>query len=406
MPTTATSPATHNRPRPVALAVEDDSFERLRLAGILERLGFEVIVAADGAEALAALAIRRADVLVTDWQLPELSGVDLCRALHSTDPAQRPFTILVTAKDHVEDLVEALEAGADDFVAKPYRAEELAARLKSGHRLITLRRSLVERTRMLEHALRHQGQLREDIDADLAAAARLQHQLLLRSTTPPSGIALRHLFRPARHLGGDVFGVSALQGDRAGFFHIDATGHGVAAALHAFAIATALLGLAGSAELDDPATWVRGLNGRALDLDASIGCSLVIGWLDRRSGDGRLCQAGHPHPIVVRQDGRLRSLGSGGLPVGALDGALYTTTEFRLDATERLVLFSDGVTDCVDPAGRPFGQERLEQALSASAHRSLEESVLAVGRTIDDWRQSAPYDDDVSLLALEAVRGA
>jgi len=382
--------------------VEDDGFERLRLAAILERLGFEVLVAADGAEALAHLAAKSPDVLVTDWQLPAVSGIDLCRTLQSADPAQRPYTVLVTARDEVQDLGAGRDAGADDFLRKPYRAEELSARLRSGERLLKLRRSLVERTGLLEQALRHQGKSRQALDAELAAAARLQHQLLERAIAPIEGLAAAQLFRPARQIGGDVFGTLVLDHGRAGFFHIDATGHGIGAALHSFAIATALLGLGGrAADLEDPAAWVAGFNERALDIGADLGCSLVVGWLDLRDGRGRLCQAGHPHPLAVRRDGTVRRLGNGGLPVGALSDARYAATDFELEPGERLVLHSDGVTDCVNDANQPFGQQRLEAALARGAVRGLVDCLRSVSLALDGWRGTAMHEDDVSLLLLE-----
>ena len=388
--------------RPVALAVEDDGFERMRLAAILEKLGFEVVLAADGAEALSLLTGQPPDVLITDWQLPALSGLDLCRAVRSSDPARRPYTVIVTARDRLEDMVQGLESGADDFIAKPYRAEELSARLRSGQRLLEMRRTLVERTGLLEQALMHHSRTREALDADLAAAARLQHQLLERATAPVEGLSHVHLFRPTRQVGGDIYGVASLGGGRVGFFHIDATGHGIAGALHGFAIATALLGLGRRAvEFDDPGAWVTAFNGRALEVGADLGCSLVLGWLDLHDRRGRLCQAGHPHPLAVARSGTVRRLGTGGLPVGAIDGAAYRSSEFVLGADERLVLYSDGVTDCVDAAGRPFGAERLERSLADSAVASLDAQLRAVARALDDWRGTAAHEDDVSLLMLE-----
>jgi phosphoserine phosphatase RsbU/P len=395
----------HSQPahrRPVALAVEDDSFERMRLAALLERQGYEVICAADGAEAMAALAHCSPDMVVTDWQLPNLSGLDLCRSLSSSDPALRPYMVLVTARDETADLVAGFDAGADDFLTKPFQAEELAARLRSGQRMLELRRALLHRTGMLETALRHQAKLRNDLDADLTAAARLQHQLLERAMAPVDGLHVAHLFRPARKIGGDVFGVTALAGRRASFFHIDATGHGIAAALHGFAFATALMGLGSqAATFDNPAAWVATFNTRALDIGAELGCSLVVGWLDCETGHGRLCQAGHPYPLIIEPTGATRRLGIGGLPVGALDGARYVTTEFSLAPGERLVLCSDGVTDCVDQRGAPFGTTRLEQALARGAGSPREDALRAVSLALDAWRGTAPHDDDVSLLMLE-----
>ena len=219
---------------------------------------------------------------------------------------------------------------------------------------------------------------------------------------PIEGLAVAHLFRPARQIGGDVFGTSVLAAGRIGFFHIDATGHGIAAALHAFAIATALLGLGGrGAELEDPAAWVTDFSERALGIGAELSCSLVVGWLDLRQGHGRLCQAGHPHPLLARRDGSVLRLGAGGLPVGALSGARYATTDFRLEPGERLVLHSDGVTDCVNDADQPFGQLRLEAALACGATQALTECLRSVSLALDGWRGTATHHDDVSLLMLE-----
>jgi sigma-B regulation protein RsbU (phosphoserine phosphatase) len=389
-------------PPPLALIVEDDGFERLRLAALLERRGYHVTAAVDGAEALAVLMRRKFDVLITDWQLPAVSGLDVCRSLRHMDPAERPFAMLVTARDGVEDLVEGLEAGADEFMTKPYRAEELTARLHAGRRLLRMRKELVQRTRMLELALRHQGEARDYLDADLAAATRLQYRFLERSVAPGEGLAAAHFFRPAGQIGGDLFGVAMLTPERAGFFHIDATGHGIAAALHAFALTASLNGFRGGAtEFDDPAAWVAALNDRSIGDAGEMSCSLVIGWLDLHTNHGRFCQAGHPHPLAVAADGRVRRLGSGGMPVGALEGAIFRNTDFTLAQRERLVLFSDGVTDCVDPTGQAFGADRLQRILGASATQPLDEAVRATGRALDDWRQTATYDDDLSLLVLE-----
>jgi sigma-B regulation protein RsbU (phosphoserine phosphatase) len=386
-----------------ALVVEDDGFERLRLATLLERRGYRVTTAVDGAEALAMLARRSFDVVITDWQLPAVSGLDLCRALRHTDPAERPFTMLVTARDGVDDLVEGLEAGADEFLSKPYRAEELTARLHSGQRLLRMRKELGQRTRMLEQALRHQGAAREGLDADLAAATRLQYRFLERSVAPGDGLKAAHFFRPAGQIGGDLFGVAMLEPQRAGFFHIDATGHGIAAALHAFALTASLNGFrGGSREFEDPAAWVAALNDRSIGDAGEMSCSLVVGWFDLASRQGRFCQAGHPHPLAARRDGTLRRLGSGGMPVGALEGAVFRNTDFELDSGERLVLFSDGVTDCVNPHGEAFGEARLVQAIATSGALELGDSVRSIARALDDWRQTAAYDDDVSLLMLEA----
>jgi sigma-B regulation protein RsbU (phosphoserine phosphatase) len=103
----------------------------------------------------------------------------------------------------------------------------------------------------------------------------------------------------------------------------------------------------------------------------------------------------------VRADGRVRRLGGGGLPVGALAGARYSTTGFEIENGERLVLHSDGVVDCVNEAGDPFGQQRFDTALATGAARGLADCLRSVGLALDHWRGTAALDDDVSILMLE-----
>ncbi|WP_116808844.1 diguanylate cyclase [Steroidobacter cummioxidans] len=123
------------------LLVDDEPTQRLIVARLLKRAGYEVEMAANGREALAKLEQGDFPLMITDWEMPEMDGVALCRALRSKERGYT-YTILLTSRDAIEHLVAGLQSGADDYLIKPVVEPELIARLSTGRRIVTLERSL------------------------------------------------------------------------------------------------------------------------------------------------------------------------------------------------------------------------------------------------------------------------
>ncbi len=124
------------------LLVEDSIVERERLKVLLMRMGLDVTVAEDGVAALVELTDGEFDLVLVDWQLPKLSGLDVCRAVKSIPLAQRPYVIMATGRDQRADLIAAMDAGADDYLCKPVWSEELRVRLQSAARSLSRQTSV------------------------------------------------------------------------------------------------------------------------------------------------------------------------------------------------------------------------------------------------------------------------
>lgn len=142
------------------LIAEDDLVSRRVLTATLEKFGYEVVVAADGAEAWSAL--QGADppkLAILDWMMPEIDGVEICRRVRASPTATPPYLILLTAKSGKEDVVTGLDAGANDYLTKPFNRAELRARVKVGAQVLELQRNLAERVQELESALAQVNQL-------------------------------------------------------------------------------------------------------------------------------------------------------------------------------------------------------------------------------------------------------
>jgi two-component system cell cycle response regulator len=124
------------------LLVDDEPTQRLIMARLLKRAGYEVDTASNGKEALQKIESGDFHLMITDWEMPEMDGIALCSALRASQTQGYVYTILLTARDAVEHVVTGLQAGADDYLTKPVIEPELIARLSTGKRIVTLERSL------------------------------------------------------------------------------------------------------------------------------------------------------------------------------------------------------------------------------------------------------------------------
>ncbi|RQW83401.1 MAG: response regulator [Geobacter sp.] len=156
------------------LIADDDQTTRRILLAVLKKAGFEVVICCDGCEALQALQSEGPPMLaILDWMMPGMDGVDICRTLRTSEAAVQPYLILLTCKGFQEDVVSGLESGADDYIVKPFSADELLARIKVGQRVLGLQSALAAR---VEELTKSNQSL-----AEAQAIAQLGQQQLLQA---------------------------------------------------------------------------------------------------------------------------------------------------------------------------------------------------------------------------------
>jgi phosphoserine phosphatase RsbU/P len=135
------------------LVADDDDVSRIALEALLARRGHEVVVAADGNEAWQALqAPDRPKMAILDWMMPHLDGIDVCRRLREQPALKGVYVILLTGRGSKKHCLEGLEAGANDYVTKPFDPEEFEARVSVGVKMVQLQSELAERVAQLEDA--------------------------------------------------------------------------------------------------------------------------------------------------------------------------------------------------------------------------------------------------------------
>ena len=380
------------------LVVEDTDSERLYITQLLRQFGWLVECRSNGPAALDYLAHNEVHILVSDWRMPEMSGIELCQIVkHHQLP---PFVILLTSNNQTADIVLGIEAGADDFICKPFQPELLKVRMLAAMRIVQLQQHLSRNNQLLQQGLAKESALLSTIEQDLLSAAKVQRELLPRSKTLSGGWQLHHEFQPAHYLAGDLYQCFDLGDDMLGFFLIDAAGHGVAAALQSVSLAQRL-----SLERTDwrglsPQQIVNQLNRELSDPDdTGRFVTLILGKIDTLTGVLTLCSAGHPAPLLLSDSGCAPLPLDSELPLGIHATAQYHDQMVRLKPGTRLLLYSDGAYECQHPKFGFFGLARL-QGLCHKANQLSDEALLHhLSHALQLW-QDGTTQDDISMMLI------
>jgi two-component system, cell cycle response regulator len=125
------------------LVAEDEPVSRLRLQAFLSKWGYNVLVASDGAEAMRLFERERPQLVVLDRMMPHMDGLDVCRTIRQHGAEPYVYVILLTAQDDPQEIVEGFQAGADDYITKPFEVQELEARVRTGARIAELQEQLI-----------------------------------------------------------------------------------------------------------------------------------------------------------------------------------------------------------------------------------------------------------------------
>ena len=388
------------------LIAEDERITRRSLQRQLEAFGHEVVAAEDGAEAWDRFESEAFDIVVTDWDMPRLDGAGLIQRIRACDRPGYVYLIMLTGRSEKSDIVAGMDAGADDYLAKPFDRDELRVRVSAGQRIIQLERALAVRNEQLQAA-------NERMQHDLQAAAKIQQDLLPSALPEIPGARFAWHYRPCDELAGDLLNIVPIDGRRVAMYIADVSGHGVAASLVAVSVhrslslrrdGTSLLLTEDADQLtpSPPARVAVRLNA-IYPMESNGGHFLTLGYalVDVERRQLRYCCAGHPGPILVRRAERPRSLDPSGFPIGIDADAEYEETCVDLHEADRVYFYSDGVMEAANEQRELFGLERLEGIVAEFRASPLDESVEAIVHAAARWQGRDRFADDVSVVAFE-----
>ena len=398
------------------LVVDDSRAQRHMVSMQLRRWGYRVTECESAIAALDLCHGAEIDIIISDWMMPGMTGLEFCRKFRALGRESYGYFVLLTSKSEKTEIADGLEAGADDFLTKPVASNELRARLRAGERMLAMQAELLAKNKVIVSTLVELQKIYDSLDRDLIEARKLQ-QTLIRDRVRDYGWArVSLILRNSGRVGGDLVGSFRVDDDRVVVYSIDVSGHGVASAMMTARLAGFLTGSTpeqnlafqtgpdGDHVLLPPAAVVERFNRLMLEeIQAEQYFTMALAVIDRRMGTLDLVQAGHPHPMIIRSDGQVQKLGQGGLPVGLVPEAEYDPIRVRVAPGDRLVLFSDGFTECPLPSGEDFGEEGLIDSLMKSAQLSGLDLLEAMVWDLTQAANTDSFPDDVSGIVLDLL---
>jgi sigma-B regulation protein RsbU (phosphoserine phosphatase) len=387
------------QPRILIADDQQDVLDALRL--LLKGHGYSIETVNSPADLLAAVARQEFDILLIDLNYARdttsgREGLDvLSRLKEIEDP---PPVVAMTGWATVGLAVEAMQYGVSDFVEKPWTntrlLEILSKQISLGRDRRESRRREAAEARARKEALLHQ----QEQEREIAEAKAIQEKLLPRDIPQMPGYEIASVWQSARVVGGDYFDILPLDEKTFGLCIADVAGKGMPAALLMSNLQAAVRGLASvSLAPDLLCSRLNSLIFRNTASDRFI--TFFYAQLEGPTRRLAYVNAGHNAPFVVRADGSHERLREGGAVLGVFEGKIYEQGSVQLAAGDRVVLFTDGITEACSPADEEFGEARLLGVLKA--HRALsagelQSKILAVVAEFsgDHWQ------DDATLLVL------
>lgn len=377
------------------LIAEDSAADRLLLSTIVRRQGHEVLTAANGAEALDLFRRQQPDLVLMDAMMPVMDGFEAARQIKALAGETLVPIIFLTSLTESEALARCLEAGGDDFLAKPYNQVILAAKIKAMDRLRRLQATVLQQRDLIA---KHHDYLLNEQRVAKAVFDKVAHSGCLSAPN------IRYLQSPYALFNGDLLLAAYTP---AGDMHVllgDFTGHGLPAAVGAMPLAEVFYGM--TAKGYGLAETLREMNAklkRILPVDMFCCATLLCLSFQRRSVE--VWNGGMPDGYLHRiATGEREPLSARHLPLGVLSPQAFDdrTEVHSMTVGDRVFLLSDGVIDTSDANDQLFGVERLQQVFAANREpdRLFEDIELA----LRDFRGEAR--DDVSMVEVSLLETA
>ena len=369
------------------LAVDDVEDNIFILRIILESLGHRVVPAYNGKDALAAVEREQIDLILLDFMMPGMSGLEVAEKLKGTKAHRHiPIIMLTAKKSTVEDVTEALNAGAEEYLTKPFKEAELAARVASMLRMKTLYDQVAKAKATMEE--------------ELYMAQVMQASLLPSQFPYEDRVGFTSRYEATAAVGGDFFDVLDFGDGKVCIVVADVSGHGPSAALIVAMIKVILFSSLGATP---SATEIMlKVNSQLLDLiPPEKFVTMFFGIFDTDEKSFTYIRAGHPYPLLIRSSGRVEALKGAGDIIGMFDDISLEEITLPLESGDRVMGYSDGIVEARDATDNPFGMERFIKLLTNDNTSSPDELLDKVMSEVKSFNSTESLSDDAVLLLME-----
>jgi serine phosphatase RsbU (regulator of sigma subunit) len=392
------------------LVVDDKPANVLLIEGMLRVAGYTSVHSTNNPQAVCDIHRDNAyDLILLDLQMPVMDGFQVMEGLKEIETdGYLPVLVITAQPDHK---LRALEAGAKDFVSKPFDLAELRARVHNILEVRLLHSETKSCNKALEETVRELEASREIIrlktleerkksEQELALAQETQESLLPRSLPQFKSFHIHAFNQPTRYVGGDFYDFLQLSSGEWMGVLADVSGKGMSAALLSSMVLGALNMEFRSGT--QPQDALKRVNQLLCDKSLPFQFVTLFLFLLRPGGEGQFISAGHNPAYLFRSaTGKVEILTPDAFALGMFESACFQSRKFHLDEGDLLIVYSDGLTDAENPQEEMFGEERLVEIIQREApagSRAVEQAIL---RSITDFTQSTPQTDDITFVVVE-----
>ena len=374
------------------LLIVDDEPANIRLANSILKDEYNIRGATSGSQAIAeAQSAPQPDLILLDVSMPGMDGYEVCRKLKSIPSTIDIPVIFLTGRTEDEDEAQGFEAGAIDYIHKPFSDVIVKARVRT-HILLREAREQLASQLMVVHQ-------------EMEMAHEIQLSILPGGAPAVAGLKIAARYIPMSAVAGDFYDFLPIDEKHLGVLIADVSGHGLPAALIASMLKIALS--TQSSEAFRPATVLQGLNELLHGKFRRHYVTAAYVYLDLENNILRYGGAGHP-PILFwsQRCANATEIEENGLFLGPFAEGAYSSVELPVAVGDRIFLYTDGVLECMNGAGEEFGPDRLKQFLENNSGQNADELLDTLMLELSKWAGQAPgtaLTDDITLVAIDIL---
>jgi sigma-B regulation protein RsbU (phosphoserine phosphatase) len=377
--------ADHHKENESLLLVDDNPTNLQVLYQTLQTTGCKLLVAKNGETALSIAQKASPDLILLDIMMPGIDGFEVCRRLKAIPATAAIPVIFLSALTDTKDKVQGLQLGAVDYVSKPFQPDEVIARVN---------------THLTIHRLKREVEKKKDaLENELEIVSDVQRRLLPKKVPEIAGLKLAVHYETSLYAGGDYYDIAKMPDNQWGFLVADAEGHSAPAAV--MMAMTCALFRSYPQPPAEPGKLLYFLNEHLCKVaEPSFVTALYVVY----NADGhtlKIARAGHPPPMICRcaEQKAIEYQCSGVFPMGIDPYAqMPATTETELQPGDRILMYTDGVTERFNPHGKTYGEERLLKQLETNRSNDPQELLAAIMQDVNAFAEGRPADDDQALL--------
>lgn len=370
------------------LIVDDEPVNVKVMQNQLNLEGYTLLTADNGMDALNIINHSAPDLVILDVMMPRMTGYHVCKLIREKYSLYDLPVLLLTAKNRIQDIVAGFEAGANDYLSKPFDRRELLARVDM---LITLKEAVGKHNRL------------ENLQRELEIARRIQNSILPEKLPSIEGIDIKAIYMPMELVGGDLYDYHLGEDGGTGILVADVSGHGIPAALISSMVKIAFYMQSPCYSMPD--RMLLNIHNTIFGKCETHFVAASYIYIDREKRKLLHSNAGHSPLIIYNKlNDEITTVRSKGKILGLLEVDNLELIEIAIKPGDRIILYTDCIIETRNSSNELFGEERFHQYIRQHSTQNAEIFVNSLPSHLEEWAGNrGHFEDDLTLVVVDIL---